>query len=338
MKPIKKKEELFNLWHAVAPNDDVTSLRWYCDNMLKSDDDVTTIYDQGKCVAAVGGVETIFCYNGIEIPAAMGGYLCVDPAYRDKGYSIALGISYARYCYGLGIDLILGWEISSKLRRLYESAGHFLFRDYVKRTTISKTDILPCQTNEYRIETTRRNIAKEYNEFVKKRYRNYTIHSEDAFELMRRESDFFMAYDKDGAIQGIAIRLFCTEDHYIEELIAVNDDVKNSLLSHIASYYQWDRFTYSEYGVGVQGAETSHGMIRILNAENMLKRYAALHPEYKDVFTVKDEAITQNFKTYKINQGKCEVVAYDESFKVISVLQLSELLFDGFYLNLSVVY
>lgn len=79
-------------------------------------------------------------------------------------------------------------------------------------------------------------------------------------------------------------------------------------------------------------------MIRVLNAENMLKRYAAVHPDFEDTFAVIDESVPENCKTYKVGRGICEVAPYDQTQRVMTIHQLSEILFDGFYLNLCSAY
>lgn len=338
MNPISKKDELINLWHKALPEDKSDSVEWFCNNMLQGDDDVRTVYDQQTCAAAVGVTRTTLNYYGAEIPAALGSYLCVDPDYRDQGYSMAAGFSCIHYCSKRNIDLIIGWEVSSKLRRLYETVGQFIYRHCVKRTTVTRAELPAGPAEGYRIETTKRNIAQEYHALIAGRYRNYLIHTDLAFDMMGREGDFFLAYDALGELRGIAIRFFCTEDNYIEEFVATDEQAKNSLLSQIAAHYDWEEFTYSEYGVGVEGAEISHGMIRVLNAGNMLKRYAAAHPDFKDTFAVMDESVPENCKTYKVDRGICEVVPYDQTQRVLTIHQLSEMLFDGFYLNLCTIY
>lgn len=209
---------------------------------MLQDDDVLTIYDQQTCAAAMGVTTTTLNYYGTEIPAALGSYLCVDSDYRNQGYSMAAGFSCIRYCSKRNIDLIVGWEVSPKLRMLYETVGQFIYRHHVKHTTVVRADLPADMAEGYRIETTNRNIAQEYHALIAGRYMNYLIHNDIAFDMMRRECDFFLAYDALGVLSGIAIRFSRIGEsyisgNYVEELVAVDEQAKNSLLSQIAAHY-----------------------------------------------------------------------------------------------------
>ena len=77
----------------------------------------------------------------------------------------------------------------------------------------------------------------------------------------------------------------------------------SALIAAIAAHYG-----QSEVDVlDTTGREGDYfGMARVINAEEMIKAYAQLHPERTFVWTVTDTDLPENNGCYRVAEGTCE--------------------------------
>ena len=120
---------------------------------------------------------------------------------------------------------------------------------------------------------------------------------------MRMAGDTMWEVRRGTLLVGVAICRAEAEGVLLRECLYDDEEARDALIAAIAEHYG-----QSEVDVlDTTGREGDYfGMARVINAEEMLKAYAQLHPERTFVWTVTDAELPENNGCYRVAEGTCE--------------------------------
>lgn len=303
---------------------------------------VFTVYDGDRCVGGMIVTKLKFDYKSIEFPIGLLTLFCIDPSYSEDSIKYIMKVinDVTSYSWSEGLCAFVCHTDTSELEYFYKEDFSFINREQVKQTTVETQNIPSVEKNKYRIEITDRNISKEYKALTSRLYRNYLIHTDKVFDMLTMFGcEYFLAYDLQGILKGIAIRCYDQDSKSLYELITSDDEVKNALLTAITKHYGWDKVSYTSIGVGLSDSVAGHNLIRVANTKKMLEFFAMTHPDYSDEINISNAICDKNNATYRISAGKCQKIPFDKAVRVVDMSQLTDMIFDkDYYLNLCCTY
>ena len=138
---------------------------------------------------------------------------------------------------------------------------------------------------------------------------------------MRMAGDTMWAAHRDGTLVGLAICRAESDGVLLRECVYDDEQAREALIATVAAHYGRTEVDVLD----TTGHEGDYfGMARVINAEDMLKAYAALHPEMEWKINVTDDELSDNNGRYHISGGICmrmdETAVYDEN---LSIAQLT---------------
>lgn len=125
----------------------------------------------------------------------------------------------------------------------------------------------------------------------------------------------------------------------IDESFSVADDVRDALLSKALELSGCDKMMFITPAIN---NPKRLGMIRIINAQSVLRHYAETHPYEETCFVLTDSAISENEGFYSIKLGVCEYSPFTPNSATanknkIDISELSQKLFSSCNLFMSLM-
>lgn len=121
-------------------------------------------------------------------------------------------------------------------------------------------------------------------------------------DLYMSEGKLLVYFSASGQIQGMAFALPLSDKIRINELLAGPEDEKSALLQTAATL--WNKGEIECKIPPRPGNMQKRGMLRIIDAKQVLDVYAALHPHKSLLLQLTDEQLPSNNGYYRIRNGK----------------------------------
>lgn len=324
-------------------DDDSSFVKFYFSHRYSFENTVTESRD-GRIVSAM----QILDYS-IDIWDNMFdvGYLsaaCTLEGYRGKGIMTELLKKTHQKIYNDGKSLSALIPANDGLWNYYGKLGYapcfkrstsrFLTSDFEKNGNDNIT-ILGCEDLD----------VKLYDFFSKKmrERKNYLQHDISDFSTI---VDFYNTF---GGVASVAMRnetivglVFAEKDikdnHLlkVEECLYDDDYILHRLLENACRDSQCD---IAEYPANSSDNSTRKGMIRIINAKEVLVKYAESNSDRQMSFRLVDDSVCENNFCCKMNDGQCQFYDCVESdeYEKISISDLAVRLFGDLYCRMTLM-
>lgn len=303
------KDEVRALWK-LCFNDSEEFMDLYFNRRYKDDINMA-IREDGKIISALQMIPYSMSFCGGMIPVSYISGACTHPDYREHGAMRRLLKETHRRMYEDGVLLSSLIPAEEWLFGYYAKSGYVPAFGYArKRMEADELRRMSSFAAACRVEVCALPGADHYHYFdTRMQERSCCIqHTEDDFEIIMEDLKLgggkLLVAQEGEAIVGMAFTVRAEDTLYIKELLADNEAVQNRLLYEAAHIYN---VRAMEYGVPSSGAGSlSLGMARVIRAEEMLRLFAAQHPELElNICLEGDDVIPENNGYYTVKEGVC---------------------------------
>jgi predicted acetyltransferase len=247
-----------------------------------------------------------FTYYGNTLQSSYISGACTHPDYRNLGaMRNLLSLSFAKMLRnGVSVSTLI--PADDWLFEYYRTIGYESIFNY---STI-EIDLAALTGNADNIETTtdfRQDVYDYFNQKMQKRKFCVQHTREDVKVIlsdMKIDNGFVAVASRESSVVGVAFVYQNDDAFYIAELFSETERVKQQLFQAI---HNINRNLKIVLICPPQEKEENitHGMLRVINAENMLRIYAQNHPDEEINIFLEDAILSSNSGIYHIHQGKC---------------------------------
>ena len=269
------------------------------------------IVRDGHVVSALQKLPYPLTYGGRMLPASYISGACTDENYRKRGLMSKLLAQTHRAMADENAVLSFLIPATAELATYYAKFGYTpCFRFGWKETH----PILPCKgggtdLTAQEVLPDREDLGGSLIYLRQKMQERPLCVQHPLSDLRAVVDDMRMAGDtmwevrRGTLLVGVAICRAEAEGVLLRECLYDDEEARDALIAAIAEHYE-----QSEVDVlDTTGREGDYfGMARVINAEEMLKAYAQLHPERTFVWTVTDAELPENNGCYRVDEGTCE--------------------------------
>lgn len=302
------KDEVRALWK-LCFNDSEEFMDLYFSRRYKEDINMA-IREDGKIISALQMIPYSMSFCGGMIPVSYISGACTHPDYREHGAMRRLLKETHRRMYEDGVLLSSLIPAEEWLFGYYAKSGYVPTFGYaLKRIEADELRQMASFAAACRVEVCASPGAHHYHYFdTRMQERGCCIqHTEDDFEIIMEDLKLgggkLLVAQEGEAIVGMAFTVRVEDTLYIKELLADNEAVQDRLLYEAAHIYN---VRAMEYGVPSSGDALALGMARVIRAEEMLRLFAAKHPELElNICLEGDEVIPENNGYYTVKDGVC---------------------------------
>lgn len=268
------------------------------------------IRQDGKIISALQMIPYPMSFCGGVIPTSYISGACTHPAYREHGAMRRLLEETHRQMYEDGAWLGTLIPAEEWLFGYYAKSGYVPAFGYaLRRMDAGALRRIPFSAAACRVEVCASPGARHYHYFdTCMQERGCCIqHTEDDFEIIMEDLKLgggkLLVAQEGEAIVGMAFTVRAEDTLYIKELLADNEAVQNRLLYEAAHIYNVRAI---EYGVPSSADSLYLGMARVIRAEEMLRLFAAKHPDLElNICLQGDDVIPENNGYYTVKDGVC---------------------------------
>lgn len=304
------KEEVKALWK-LCFNDSEEFVEMYFRMRYKNEINVA-IESGDEVISALQMIPypMTFCGNTVKTSYISGA--CTRPDFREKGVMRELLSQAFTRMFHNGIFFSTLIPAEPWLFGYYERMGFAAeFKYSVKEITVPEfipsrdiivTNVKECQENIYQY-LDRKLSERPY--CIQHTYEDFQVIMAD---LPISEGHLFVA-QVENEIKGLAFAY--KQDGYvvINELIAETKDAEYSLLYHIKEFTGYKRMMQLLPPDDDNQPQHPLGMIRIINAKEVLQLYASIFPDDEMQVKLSDKQLSVNNGYYYLYKGKCKYSA-----------------------------
>ena len=264
-----------------------------------------TIVREGHVVSALQKLPYPLTYGGRMLPASYISGACTDENYRRRGLMSELLAQTHHAMRSENAVLSFLIPATSELVTYYAKFGYTPCFRFGWKTVIATpltNDLLAAnivelpQNEEYLIYL--RQKMQERNFCVQHPLSDLCAVVDD----MRMAGDTMWEMRRDGLLVGVAICRIEADGVLLRECVYDDEAARDGLIATIAAHYGKGEVDVLD----TTGGEGDYfGMARIINAEEMLKAYAALHPELDLKINITDDELSNNNGCYHVSGGVC---------------------------------
>lgn len=305
-------EQLKELWKKIF-NDEDAFIRLYFDKRYTPEN--TDVHRDGeRIVAQLQRIAYPFLYKSFIMNMAYVSGVCTDEDYRNKGIMRQLMYTAHRKMYDGGVHIATLIPAENWLFDYYGKMGYAplfaheskyvtsqTFTDKQKRLPVLEMQVIP--TEEF--------LFSEAHDFHTRQLRKKTcavLHTPEDMDAVL--SDLNLASGKihvgkrDNEIVALAFCAERAEEVYVLELISCDQRMSTSMKVELLKIYDGKKLHIFETESLLA---SPFGMLRIINAEELLRFYALAHPEKQQTFVITgDEDIAENNAVFHISAGQCK--------------------------------
>lgn len=337
------KEQVIDLWQTCFHDSEKFVSLYF--NRVYREENTWVKEMRGKVVSALQMLPYSMTYGGKDIPVAYISGASTYPEARGKGLMTDLLTSAFQEMRRRGQLLSVLIPAEEWLYGFYHQTeyGEGMYcRNIVCPTGDSSPDaaalysLLRITDRLFRNDEKIFTSDRLYDYFSRKMHeRPYAVqHTKEDFELILQDllisgGDLFVATNAPDEIIALAF-VYPSDDNgwQIKDLLADKEEIENYLLDFLPSYYPHQTMIYRK----IASAGLPYGMIRVIDAEAMLSRYAELHPKVSSLIHLQDCQLPHNTGYYCIEHGTCrrEPDSFEDNTVLLtSMKELSSLLFTG---------
>lgn len=300
------KEKVKTLWkHCFNDSNDFIEMYFHTRFSKQTN---MSIESGGDLISALQLIPYPMTFCGQEVSTSYISGACTHPDFQGKGIMKELiSQSLARmYSEGIYFSTLIPaepWLFDYYSKLGYASVFKYTKKEFAIPEFIPSKDYTIKNTSEYSIE-----LFKYLNENIKKRpcciqhtKKDFKIILQD---LLISNGEIFYAMKKK-EITGIAILYKTTENIRIEELIANNKEIENSLLHAIKKETGKDKVIINSPIEDDRYPLIPMGMGRIVNVKSVLQLYASFFPKDEMQIQLTDNQLSSNNGYYYLFNGKC---------------------------------
>lgn len=267
-----------------------------------------SIESGGDLISALQMIPYPMTFCGQEVPTSYISGACTHPEFQGKGIMKELISQSLARMYNEGVFFSTLIPAEPWLFDYYSKLGYASVFKYTKKE-ITVPDFVPSQeviikkTLEYNIE-----LFKYLNENMKKRpcciqhtKKDFKVILQD---LLISNGEIFYAIKKKEVI-GIAILYKTAENIRVEELLANNKEIENSLLWAIKTETGKNKVCINTPIENESYPSVPIGMGRIVNVKSVLQLYASFFPKDEMQIELIDNQLSSNNGYYYLFNGKC---------------------------------
>ncbi len=263
------------------------------------------IVRDGRVVSALQKLPYPLSYGGRMLSASYISGACTDENYRKRGLMGELLAQTHRAMQGENAVLSFLIPATAELAAYYAKFGYTpCFRFGWQTVTAS-----PVEDDSLMASVVEQPQNEEYLIYLRQKMqeRDFCVQHplsdlRAVVDDMRMAGDTMWEVRRDGLLVGLAICRAEADGVLLRECVYDDGAARDGLIAAIATHYGKDEVDVLD----TTGTEGDYfGMARIINAEEMLKAYAALHPELDLKINVTDDELSDNNGCYHISGGVC---------------------------------
>jgi len=318
------KEEVKALWKlCFEDNEKFTNLYF---SMRYKDEINVAIKENGEVISALQMIPYPMTYCNRIIPTSYISGACTHPDFRVKGVMKHLLAEAFQKMYDNKVLLTTLIPAEEWLFAYYNKVGYTLAFDY--STELVDTETL-SSSEKFNIICDNDFNPEVFNYFSHKMMERPVClqHTEEDFNViladLKLEGGKLFIAQTDSDICGLVICISEGKTLHVMELFAEQDSIKNTLLSCAAkkTHATKIRLIVPPCSKDCKGL----GMARIINAEEMLRIYAATYPKLDINFNLVDPIIEANNGHFNINHGIVKRIFTKQSDVTINEVTVQKL-------------
>src|SRR5574344_255754 len=319
------KEETRDLWrHCFSDSEEFVELYF---RRRFTEDRNQALWEGDRVVASLQRIPYSMTLFGCEIPVSYVSGVCTHPDFREQGYMPRLLADAHRQMSREGALISTLIPAEEWLKGYYNRYGYAVVFYYsesgMEWVTSPRNPHIPVVD-----ATQQENVDDIYDYFNERMFRRPACmqHSKEDFFVviddLRLSKGRLLMAEENGKIAGLA---FCYPQGgvtQIQELLYDSEEARVALVSEANRLFALPELIC--YKPAVKD-EISLGMARILQAEKVLKLFAARYPEQsKYIEVIKDEAIPDNLGFYTVQNGKCTREKLPEqTYRAVTIAELT---------------
>lgn len=311
---LSMREQVKRLWKmCFQDTDDFVGLYF---RMRYADEINSAIEVDGQVVAALQRIPYPMTCFGTVLPVAYISGACTHPAYRKQGLMYRLLAEAHREMYRQGICISTLIPADEGLKAYYARSGYTAcFRQQLKLLTACS---IPVDNSSSVLEIRNMDLLKMLPEAVvsfacEQGYKQPCSiqHTSRDWQVIaadhRLDGGEMFVGEVSGNICALAVCRYQEGELTVKELLADTEEHGFRMLQALSRHYGVSAL----YRVLPAGPDEGYalGMARLIHVEEVLRLYAACHPELTWALEVAgDEAIPENNGYYLLEQGTCRKV------------------------------
>ena len=279
------------------------------------------IVRDGRVVSALQKLPYPMTYGGRMLPASYISGACTDENYRKRGLMGALLAQTHRAMYAENAAFSFLIPATAELATYYAKFGYtpcFRFGWKTEEAGSLATD------GSLLVDTVDQQPTEELLIYLRAKMQERPMCVQHpladlraVMDDMRMAGDTMWVAHRDGTLVGLAICRVEADGVLLRECMYDDEQAREALIATIAAHHGRTEVDV----IDTTGTEGDYlGMARIIDAEDMLTAYAALHPEMEWKINVTDDELSDNNGRYHICGGVCkrmdEAAAYDETLTI----------------------
>jgi predicted acetyltransferase len=327
------KKQVKELWK-LCFNEEEAFVDMYFDLRYSSDKNIY-IQSDDKIISALQMITYPMTFCGTKIRTSYISGACTHPDYRRKGTMYELLSQAFVRMQSTGILFSTLIPARPQLIDYYARLGYVSMFEYSKH--IFRLAEMSASAN-IKVEYTTEYQDDIYNYFNKKNIERTCCiqHTKVDFKIVLADlflagGKVFFAGGEEQSIEGIALASAVGNTLYVKELFSENPETENELLRQAAIMYGCTEIIVVMPPTTEIPERFPLGMVRIIDAEKMLRIFAAVHPEVEITIELHDHVLSSNNGYYCLLNGRCikGEMNMQKTFVRLSVGELAERVFTG---------
>ncbi|MDR0755004.1 MAG: GNAT family N-acetyltransferase [Prevotellaceae bacterium] len=289
------------------------------------------IFENNNPVAALQAIPYMMTFFDEKIDLAYLSAICTHPNFRRQGLMTKLLEKTYRQLFADGIYAAFLIPADSYLFDIYGKNDYetIFYRTKTQINTRNFNIKNDCKIYEYS-EANKHETFKYFDRKMSER--NFCIqHSFSDFEIVCEDiynsSGLILIAEYGNKIAGISFVSLVNSNITVNEHFADTREISASLLKTISEKTAADSLTYID--IPQKKHCEAIGMMRIICVEKILQLYAKKYRNCHTAVFVKDSVIAENSGCYRISNGECIKLPFENSHEAWKIAQLTQFVFDG---------
>lgn len=300
------RNEIKRLWQT-SFNDRPNWIELYFERVFDPKN-VLIVRQHEQLVSCMSLIPYKFNYQGSTLPMSYVSGACTDRCHRNAGNMTALMGTALKHSYDRGDDLMALIPANRPLFFFYDKFG-FATVFFIKEERYTSLHTFKF-TGEFS-EISDHDQIYDFLHREELKINGRILHSRKDFDniLWDNETDGgkILAIGNKGHAEALAIVVPKDDETVVKELLAVNENAGRAMLASAKSHFPDTDIVVEAHIKDNERPVEARGMLRIINAYEVLTAIAKNNPAISQTFKISDNYIRENNHIFIIDGGKVTV-------------------------------